>query len=172
MDLQNVPYQSDRRGIESVKKAIEAVRKDTAFRKATPKPKMRVTTENPSECAEKNLKSKELTRKVIERICCNLSNRKLFEICEICGKSHEALCSGNIEAEAGDGASTGTTVNIEGKNKANSTTLKGASIITATCECCGEEGIEVNHLVRIDSGQLLCPDCLASFRKSASYKSG
>jgi hypothetical protein len=172
MDLQNVPSQSDTRGIESVKKAIEAIRKDMAFKKAAPKPKIRLTTDHSCKCSEKNVKSKELTRKVIEKICCNLSDRKLFETREVCGKSHEPLCSGNIEAEAGDGASTGATVNIEGKNEANSTTLKGASIITATCECCGEEGIEVNHLVMIDSGQLLCPECLASFRKAASYKSG
>lgn len=31
---------------------------------------------------------------------------------------------------------------------------------TATCECCGKKDVPENDLVRIDSGQLLCPDCL------------
>jgi hypothetical protein len=35
---------------------------------------------------------------------------------------------------------------------------------TATCECCGTEDIPENELVRIDSGQLLCPDCLRQLK--------
>lgn len=171
MDLDNVESRSDIQGIESAKKAIEALRKDMAFKKGTPKPNVRVTTDHSCDCAGKNVKSKDLTRKVIEKICCNLSNRKLFETCEICGKSHDPLCSDDIETDSKKQVSTEATVEIDGQSKANLTTLKGASIITSSCECCGNEGIEVNQLVRLDSGQLLCPGCIASFRKAASDKS-
>jgi hypothetical protein len=37
-------------------------------------------------------------------------------------------------------------------------------IPTGTCECCGATGIATTHLTGIDSGQLLCPRCLAVFR--------
>lgn len=172
MDFDNVQSQSDTQGIESAKKAIEAIRKDMAFKKATRTPKMCAKTEHPCECTERNVKSQELTQKAIEKICCNFSDTKILETCEICGKNHEPLCSDNIETEAKKEVSTEATVDINGQSEANLTTLKGVSIITATCESCGKEGIEVSHLVRLDSGQLLCPDCIASFRKAASYKSG
>jgi hypothetical protein len=32
------------------------------------------------------------------------------------------------------------------------------------CECCGAAGVALTHLKRIDSGQLLCPRCLAALR--------
>ena len=35
---------------------------------------------------------------------------------------------------------------------------------TATCECCGKEDIPESDLVRIDSGQLLCPDCVKELK--------
>ena len=35
---------------------------------------------------------------------------------------------------------------------------------TATCECCGKKDIPENDLVKIDSGQLLCPDCFKQLR--------
>ena len=35
---------------------------------------------------------------------------------------------------------------------------------TATCECCGKKDIPENDLVKIDSGQLLCPDCVKQLR--------
>jgi len=35
---------------------------------------------------------------------------------------------------------------------------------TGTCDCCGKENIGGNSLVRIDSGQLFCSDCLAELR--------
>ena len=35
---------------------------------------------------------------------------------------------------------------------------------TAACECCGREDIPENDLARIDSGQLLCPDCLRQLK--------
>lgn len=37
---------------------------------------------------------------------------------------------------------------------------------TATCECCGRKNIPGNQLVKIDSGELFCPDCLNKLRSS------
>ena len=46
--------------------------------------------------------------------------------------------------------------------------MKPASTILAMCECCEEDGIRRNTLVKIDSGQLICPTCLEAMR---SFKS-
>jgi hypothetical protein len=35
---------------------------------------------------------------------------------------------------------------------------------TVACECCGVTGIPISDVHRIDSGQLLCPDCLTALR--------
>jgi len=35
---------------------------------------------------------------------------------------------------------------------------------TGICECCGALEIPVSNLATIDSGQRLCPDCLAALR--------
>ncbi len=35
---------------------------------------------------------------------------------------------------------------------------------TTVCECCGAPGIPTPSVKRIDSGQLLCPNCLAALR--------
>ncbi|MBN2270355.1 MAG: hypothetical protein JXN61_07070 [Sedimentisphaerales bacterium] len=35
---------------------------------------------------------------------------------------------------------------------------------TAQCECCGKDGVPEEELTTIDSGQRLCPDCLAVLR--------
>jgi hypothetical protein len=37
---------------------------------------------------------------------------------------------------------------------------------TGTCECCSRSDISENKLVRIDSGQLFCPQCLHALRSS------
>lgn len=42
--------------------------------------------------------------------------------------------------------------------------ILGHSVGQASCECCGARDICVNDLYRIDSGQLLCPDCLRELR--------
>lgn len=42
-------------------------------------------------------------------------------------------------------------------------TLSGAKK-TAACDCCGKAEIPENELSRIDSGQLLCSDCLRALR--------
>ncbi len=36
---------------------------------------------------------------------------------------------------------------------------------TATCDCCGQNGVLRDDLARIDSGQLLCPACLDAFQE-------
>ena len=170
MDLHHVPSQSDTEAIESAKKAIEAVRKDMAFKKAATTPKICAKTDHPCGCSERKVKSKELTQQVIKKLCCNFSTKKSKPTVKMGEKNHRSLYSNGVEEVKSAIAFTGTTIEADCQNEANLTTLKGVSIITATCECCGEEGIEVNHLVSIDSGQLLCPDCLASFRKAASVK--
>jgi len=35
---------------------------------------------------------------------------------------------------------------------------------TGTCDCCGKEEIPEDQLAKIDSGQLLCSDCLSALR--------
>lgn len=35
---------------------------------------------------------------------------------------------------------------------------------TGTCDCCGEQEIPEDQLATIDSGQLLCPNCLSALR--------
>ena len=40
----------------------------------------------------------------------------------------------------------------------------GAAKKTGQCECCGKDGVPEEELSTIDSGQRLCPDCLAMLR--------
>jgi len=35
---------------------------------------------------------------------------------------------------------------------------------TATCQCCDTENLEMSIMTKIDSGQLLCPQCLIDLR--------
>ena len=42
--------------------------------------------------------------------------------------------------------------------------MLSSTVSTGTCECCGRDDISENDLVRIDSGQLFCPDCLEALR--------
>jgi hypothetical protein len=35
---------------------------------------------------------------------------------------------------------------------------------TATCQCCDTEGIKMSNMTEIDSGQLLCRECLADLK--------
>jgi len=171
MNLYKAPSQRDTQAIQSAKKAIEALRQDIFRNKATAGAK---TCEkkhqpfHPREGTEGKVKSKELTKKTIETLCFKFSNQKPIQTCEICGKTHWPLCSGGVEAEDKVSTPTEKAVKAIDKYEANLTTMKGVSIITSTCECCGEKGIEVNHLVRIDSGQFLCPDCLKALRKVIS----
>jgi len=42
--------------------------------------------------------------------------------------------------------------------------MLGSAVSTGTCECCGRDGVPEDELVRIDSGQFFCPDCLEALR--------
>ena len=173
MNLYKAPSQRDAQAIQSAKKAIEAIRYVARRNKATADHKIRENGSRPfhsREDTEGKVKSNELTKKAIETLCFKFSNQKHEQTCEICGKTHWPLCSSGAEAEDKVMASIATTAGpeAEGQSEANLNTMKGVSIITSSCECCGEAGIEVNHLVRIDSGQLLCPDCLKSLREAIS----
>jgi hypothetical protein len=173
MNLYKAPSQRETQAIQSAKKAIEAIRNGTRSNKATADQKISGNGSrpfHPREDTEGRVKSNDLTKKAIETLCFKFSNQKPMQTCEICGKTHWPLCTGGVEAEDKVMASTNTTAGpeAEGQSEANLNTMKGVSIITASCECCGEASIEVNHLVRIDSGQLLCPDCLKALREAIS----
>ncbi|MHC4642015.1 MAG: hypothetical protein ACYS32_10245 [Planctomycetota bacterium] len=173
MNLYKASSQRDTQAIQSAKKAIEAIRNSTCSNKATAGHKIFENGDkplHPRADTEGKVISKELTQKAIEKLCFNFSNQKPMQTCEICGKTHWPLCSGGIEAKEKVIASAATTggTEVELQSETNLTTMKGVSIITSTCECCGERSIEVNHLVRIDSGQLLCPGCLKALREAIS----
>ncbi len=42
-----------------------------------------------------------------------------------------------------------------------------AKMKTGTCECCGKNNIELGELVKIDSGQLFCRNCLSALKGSS-----
>jgi aconitase A len=170
MNLHKAPSQRDTQTIQSAKKAIEAIRKITRRNKEHKTGEKRHQPFHPPVDTERKVKPKELTKKAIETLCFNSSNQKPMQTCEICGKTHWPLCTGIVETEEKVTASAVTTVSAEaeGQGEVNLSTMRGVSIITSACECCGEESIEVNHLVRIDSGQLLCPDCLKALREAIS----
>ena len=71
----------------------------------------------------------------------------------------------HIEAEAG--ASSATTQDKDQKKTETKPRIKIIStpaIRTGTCECCDKKNVPKDKLVRIDSGQLFCPDCLMALR--------
>lgn len=53
-----------------------------------------------------------------------------------------------------------TDARVEAEAKLKELSLRAAE--TTSCQCCGAEGIPMVGVKRIDSGQLLCPDCLAA----------
>lgn len=40
-----------------------------------------------------------------------------------------------------------------------------SSVIRLICDCCGQNTFTLDQLVKIDSGHLFCPDCLAALRR-------
>lgn len=55
--------------------------------------------------------------------------------------------------------------NVETKPPALPTAMETEHVVqTGTCDCCGSAEIPVSDLETIDSGQLLCSDCLAALR--------
>ncbi len=54
----------------------------------------------------------------------------------------------------------------EKRTEVRSTELRDAAIPTGTCECCDRDDIKKSELVKINSGQLLCPQCLLTLKSS------
>ncbi len=166
------------KGIQTItlaKKAIESVRNDISRKNAVPGCKIcgkKHPTFHSCGGVEKAVKSKELTKQVIELICGNISTKKAMPKCETGGKNLQPLYPRGVESEKKTKIPVATINRTEEKGQAESnlTESHGVSIKTATCQCCGNEGIGATYLYKIDSGQLLCPDCLKSLRNAAAYK--
>jgi hypothetical protein len=171
----NPPGEKGIQAITLAKKAIESVRNDISFKNTASACKicgMKHPTFHSCGGAEKAVKSKELTKKAIEIICGNVWTKKDISKCNISSKNHRSPHPCGVESREQARASTATMARAEEKeqSEARPTELHGVSIKTATCQCCDSEGIPAIYLVKIDSGQLLCPDCLKSLRDAVAYK--
>ncbi len=51
-----------------------------------------------------------------------------------------------------------------GEIESTITSGRESTLEVGVCECCGATGVALAYLKRIDSGQLLCPHCLAALR--------
>lgn len=169
-------YPPGEQGIQAItlaKKAIESVRNDISCKNAASACK-KCGKKHPifHSCGsgERAVKSKELTKKVIEMICGNTSTKETMPKCEPSDMNHRPLYPRRIESEKKTKTPVATINRTEEKGQGESkpTDLHVVSTKTATCQCCGNEGIFLIDLYKIDSGQLLCPDCLKSLRKAAS----
>jgi len=164
------------KGIQAValaKKAIESVRKDISCNNALPACRKCGVKHPPfHSCggADKAVRSKELTKKVIEMFCGNISTKENTAKCEPSDTNPRPLYPRRVETEKKTEIHVDTINRSEEKvqGEAKSTELHDVSTKTATCQCCGNEGIWAIDLYKIDSGQLLCPDCLTSLRNAAS----
>lgn len=164
------------KGIEAItlaKKAIESIRKDISCKNTLPACRKCGVKHPPfHSCGgvDKAVRSKELTKKVIELICGNISTKETMPKREPSDKNPQPLYPRSVESEKKAKIAVATINRFEekGQGEAKSTELHGVSTKTATCQCCGKEGIWANYLYKIDSGQLLCPDCLKSLRNATS----
>jgi hypothetical protein len=164
------------KGIQAIrlaKKAIESVRNDISFKNSAPAC-TRCGKKHPTfhSCGgvDKAVRSKELTKKVIELFCGNISTKETMPKHEPSDKNHQPLYPRSVESEKKSIIPVAT-INIseeKGQGEAKSSELHGVSTRIATCQCCVSEGIWAIDLYKIDSGQLLCPDCLKSLRNAAS----
>lgn len=68
------------------------------------------------------------------------------------------------EAEAQARAEAEAKLRSAGSQPAPASVEGTCPVETVTCECCGTTGIAISNVQRIDSGQLLCPDCLTALR--------
>jgi hypothetical protein len=169
-------YPPGEKGIQAIalaKKAIESVRNDISCNNALPacrKCGMKHPPFHSCGSVDKAVRSKELTKKVIEMICGNLSTKKTMPKREPSDMNHRPLYHRRVESEKEAKIPVATINRTEekGQGEAKTTELYGVSTRTATCQCCGNEGIWAIDLYKIDSGQLLCPDCLKSLRNAAS----
>jgi hypothetical protein len=83
----------------------------------------------------------------------------------------EAEAWARAEAEAklaqlAAGSAAGNTETIETQEPAGPRSSEGPE--TGCCECCNASGTPVAQLKRIDSGQWLCPHCLAALQSDAA----
>ena len=163
------------KGIQAItlaKKAIASVRNDISCNNALPACRKCGVKHPPfHSCGgvDKAVKSKELTKKVIEMFCGNISTKETMPKREPIDKNPQPLYPRSFESEKKPKIPVAT-MNIseeKGQGEAKSTELHGVTTRTATCQCCGNEDIWAIDLYKIDSGQLLCPDCLKSLRNAA-----
>ncbi len=169
----NPTGEQGKQAITLAKKAIESLRNDISLNNSTSacrKCGMKHPIFHPCGGVEKAEKSKELTKKVLELFCGNISSRETIPQSEPGNVKHKPLYPRSVETEQKTETPVAATNKFEekGQAEAKSTESHNVSTITATCQCCGNEGVPVIHLYEIDSGQLLCPDCLKSLRHAAS----
>lgn len=167
----NPTGEQGKQAITLAKKAIESVRNDISLNTSACR---KCGKKHPifHSCGgvEKAEKSKELTKKVLELFCGKISSRETTPQCEPSNVNHKPLYPRSVETEQKTETPVATITKSEEERQAEakSTELHNVSTITATCQCCGNEGVPAIHLYKIDSGQLLCPDCLQSLRNAAS----
>jgi len=169
----NPTGEQGKQAITLAKKAIESIRNDISLNNsasACRKCGKKHPIFHPCGGTDKAMKSKELTKKVLELFCGNISSRETMPQCEPSNVNHKPLYPRSVETEQKTEIPVATTSRFEEKGQAESksTELNNVSTITATCQCCGNEGVEAIYLYKIDSGQLLCPDCLKLLRKASS----
>ena len=174
-------HSAGEKGIQTLtlaKGAIESLRNDISSKSdvlVCKRCKKKHPPYQPCDGTESQVKSKDLTRKAIQILCGNKSTMKAVPNCNISDKDHRPLSPLVVESEANVRTSTAAIAiaagtEEKGQSQAKLTELHGLSTKTATCQCCDKEGVPVIDLVKIDSGQLLCPDCLKSLRDAASRK--
>lgn len=169
----NPTGEKGKQAITLAKKAIESVRKDISLNNSASACR-KCGKKHPifHSCGgvEKAVKSKELTKKVLELFCGNISSRENTAKREPSNVNHQPLYPRSVETEQKIEIPVATINRTEEKEQAvaKSTESHGVSTRTATCQCCGNDGFPAIHLYKIDSGQLLCPDCLKSLRHAVS----
>ena len=74
----------------------------------------------------------------------------------------EAEVQARAEAEEKLKAETAARLKAEDESRAmaEQVEIRDSLARKAVCECCGKDGFSEKQLFRIDSGQMVCPDCL------------
>ncbi len=90
------------------------------------------------------------------------------EIAQIKAEAAETIAEQKAVFAEKVGAYTKAVTEAQEKAKAEAEAklaeMLGSTVSTGTCECCGRDGVPEDELVRIDSGQFFCPDCLKALR--------
>ncbi|NIP23909.1 MAG: hypothetical protein GWN67_06945 [Phycisphaerae bacterium] len=161
-----------KQAIKLAKKAIESLRNYISLNNSTSacrKCGMKHPIFHSCGGVEKAEKSKELTKRVLELFCGNIF-RETMQQSEPSNMNYKPLypCSAETTQKTETPVATTNKSEEKGQSEAKSTESHSVSTRTSTCQCCGNEGVPATHLYKIDSRQLLCPDCLKSLRKAAS----